>query len=75
MIIVPQNNPLQVRTEFGFLFCCVGEVVVVPKGLKITVSLPAGPCRGWMGGACRGADACGWLWRRGCLSKMECYTV
>jgi homogentisate 1,2-dioxygenase len=48
MLIIPELSPLHIQTEFGFLYVTPGEVFLLPKGLKMTVTLPKGPSRGWI---------------------------
>ena len=47
MLIVPQQNRLSIATECGVLEVAPGEIVVIPRGMKMQVMLPDGPARGW----------------------------
>ncbi|KAJ3539636.1 hypothetical protein NM208_g5405 [Fusarium decemcellulare] len=46
--IIPQMGTLDIRTEFGRLRVRVGELVVIPRGIRYHVSLPQGPVRGFV---------------------------
>ena len=48
MLFVPQQGTLRLRTEFGIIDIGPGEVAVIPRGVKFSVELPAGPARGYM---------------------------
>ncbi len=48
LLIVPELAPLDIQTEFGRLYVTPGEVFLLPRGLKMTVTLPDGPSRGWI---------------------------
>ncbi len=48
MLIVPQQGRLHVRTEFGVIDAGPGEVIVIPRGVKIGVELPDGVARGYV---------------------------
>ncbi len=39
---------LLLTTEFGLLEVAPGEIVVVPRGVRFSVALPAGPARGYV---------------------------
>ncbi|KAH6681190.1 homogentisate 1,2-dioxygenase [Plectosphaerella plurivora] len=47
LLIVPQEGPLDIRTELGWLLVRPMEICVIPRGIKYHVSLPAGPARGY----------------------------
>lgn len=47
-LIVPQQGALDIQTEFGPLFVQPGEIVVIPKGIRIRVEVPDGPSRGYL---------------------------
>ncbi|KAF7122328.1 hypothetical protein CNMCM5793_000285 [Aspergillus hiratsukae] len=47
-LIVPQQGALDIQTEFGPLFVQPGEIVVIPKGIRIRVEVPDGPSRGYI---------------------------
>jgi homogentisate 1,2-dioxygenase len=49
MLIVPQEGTLVARTECGVLRVAPGEVLLVPRGLKLTIDLPDGRGRGYVG--------------------------
>ena len=46
MLIVPQQGRLDIHTECGRLEVKIGEVVLIPRGMKFSVALPDGPSRG-----------------------------
>ncbi len=48
MLIVPQQNRLSIATECGVLEVAPGEIVVIPRGMKMQVMLPDGPARGYI---------------------------
>jgi homogentisate 1,2-dioxygenase len=48
MLFVPQQGALRLRTEFGIVDVGSGEVAVIPRGVKFSVELPAGPARGYV---------------------------
>jgi homogentisate 1,2-dioxygenase len=48
LLIVLQEGALRVWTEFGILDATPGELVVIPRGVKIRVELPSGPARGYI---------------------------
>lgn len=47
-LIVPQQGALDIQTEFGPLFVQPGEIVIIQRGIRFTVSLPDGPSRGYI---------------------------
>ena len=48
MLVVPQEGGLRFRTEFGVIEAGPGEIVVIPRGVKIAVELLDGPARGYL---------------------------
>lgn len=48
LLLVPQQGVVDVRTELGTLRAAPGTVVVIPRGLKLAITLPDGATRGWM---------------------------
>jgi homogentisate 1,2-dioxygenase len=48
MLIVPQQGKLDIQTEFGRMMVRPGEIVVVQRGIRFSVSLPDGPSRGYI---------------------------
>lgn len=48
MLFVPQQGALRLHTEFGVIDIAPGEVAVIPRGVKFSVALPAGPARGYL---------------------------
>jgi homogentisate 1,2-dioxygenase len=48
MLFVPQQGTLRLRTECGIVDIGSGEVAVIPRGIKFSVELPAGPARGYL---------------------------
>ena len=48
LLIVPQENPLRLRTEFGIIDVAPGQIAVIPRGVKFAADLPAGPSRGYV---------------------------
>jgi homogentisate 1,2-dioxygenase len=48
MLFVPQQGSLRLRTECGTIDIASGEIAVIPRGIKFTVELPAGPARGYL---------------------------
>jgi homogentisate 1,2-dioxygenase len=57
MLFVLQQGELRFVTEFGVITAEPAEIVVIPRGVKFRVELPAGPARGYLcenyGGAFR----------------------
>lgn len=47
-LIVPQLNSLDIMTECGRLSVAPNEVVVIPRGIRYSISLPDGPVRGYI---------------------------
>ncbi|GKT94068.1 homogentisate 1,2-dioxygenase [Colletotrichum tofieldiae] len=47
LLIVPQEGPLDIRTELGWLLVRPLEIAVIPRGIKYQVHLPSGPARGY----------------------------
>ncbi|KAH9949789.1 homogentisate 1,2-dioxygenase [Amylocystis lapponica] len=47
-LILPEKGRLDIQTEFGKLMVRPGEIVVIQRGIKFTVSLPDGPSRGYI---------------------------
>ncbi len=48
MLVVPQQGGLCFRTEFGVIDARPGEVVVIPRGVKISVVLTGSSARGYV---------------------------
>lgn len=48
MLFVLQQGSLRFCTEFGVIDAAPGEIVVIPRGVKIRVELPDGPARLYM---------------------------
>jgi homogentisate 1,2-dioxygenase len=48
MLIVPQQGRARFCTELGVIEVSPGEIVVIPRGLRFRVELPAGPARGYI---------------------------
>lgn len=48
MLIVPQQGRLALFTELGKLEVAPGEICVIPRGIKFSVSLPDGVARGFI---------------------------
>ena len=48
MLIVPEKGDLHIQTEFGYAYVSTGEIFILPRGLKMTVSLPQGSSRGFI---------------------------
>ncbi len=49
MIFLPQEGALRFVTELGVIEAAPGEIVVIPRGVKMRVELVDGPARGYMG--------------------------
>ena len=47
-LIVPQQGPLNIQTEFGFIRVSPGEICVIPRGVKYSVFLVDGKARGYI---------------------------
>ena len=47
-LIVPQQGVLDIQTEFGHILVRPNEIVVIPRGIKYRVDLPAGQVRGYI---------------------------
>jgi homogentisate 1,2-dioxygenase len=48
MMIVPQENGLRLRTEFGIIDVTPGEIAVIPRGVIFAVDLLGGASRGYV---------------------------
>jgi homogentisate 1,2-dioxygenase len=48
LLLVPEHGPLLVHTELGRLGVSPGEIVVIPRGIRFRVELPAGRARGYV---------------------------
>ena len=48
MLFVLQQGALRFWTEFGIIDATPGEIVVVPRGVKLRVELPGEPARGYL---------------------------
>jgi homogentisate 1,2-dioxygenase len=48
MLIVPQQGPLRLATEFGRLDVAPGEIALVPRGVKFRVELADASARGYV---------------------------
>jgi homogentisate 1,2-dioxygenase len=49
LLIAPQEGRLRIHTECGILDIAVGEVCLIPRGIKFRVVLPDGSARGYVG--------------------------
>jgi homogentisate 1,2-dioxygenase len=48
LLIVPEFEAIELRTEFGVMVVSPGEIAVIPRGIKFQVHLPAGIARGYL---------------------------
>ena len=48
MLFVPEHGRLLLETELGRLTAAPGEIAVIPRGIRIRVSLPDGTARGYL---------------------------
>ncbi|MBU6450643.1 MAG: homogentisate 1,2-dioxygenase [Cyanobacteria bacterium REEB67] len=48
LLIVPELESIEIRTEFGVMIVSAGEIAVIPRGVKFQVRLPAGIARGYI---------------------------
>ncbi|WP_067514414.1 homogentisate 1,2-dioxygenase [Endozoicomonas ascidiicola] len=48
ILIVPQEGALLARTELGLLHIHPGEILIIPRGIKFQIQLPAGKARGYV---------------------------
>jgi homogentisate 1,2-dioxygenase len=48
MLFVLQQGALRFWTEFGIIDAVPGEIVVIPRGVKLRLELPGGPARCYM---------------------------
>lgn len=48
LLIVPQQGRLSIRTEFGIIEAEPLQIVVIPRGVRFSVSLPDGSARGYI---------------------------
>ncbi|XP_055632303.1 homogentisate 1,2-dioxygenase [Toxorhynchites rutilus septentrionalis] len=46
-LIVPQQGPLDITTEFGKMYVCPNEICVIPQGIRFSVAVE-GPTRGYI---------------------------
>ncbi|MEM6959530.1 MAG: alpha/beta fold hydrolase, partial [Myxococcota bacterium] len=49
LLIVPQEGRLRLLTDFGVLQAAPGQVVVLPRGVRVSVLLEDGTARGYVG--------------------------
>jgi len=49
LLIVPQEGRLLLVTEFGPVEAALGEIAIIPRGVKFRVELPDGQARGYVG--------------------------
>lgn len=47
-LIIPQSGALDIQTELGKLLVRQNEICVIPRGIRYRVTLPSGPCRGYI---------------------------
>ncbi|CAZ83281.1 unnamed protein product [Tuber melanosporum] len=47
-LIVLQDGEMDVQTELGRLYIRPNEILILPRGIRFRVSLPAGPIRGYV---------------------------
>jgi len=47
MLIIPEQGSLRLATEFGLVDAAPGEIVIVPRGMKMRVDV-TGPVRGYL---------------------------
>eukprot|EP00741_Cyanophora_paradoxa_P015024 tig00020830_g14495.t1 len=47
-LIVPQQGPLLLQTEFGWMGVRPTEICVIPRGIRFSAFLPEGPARGYI---------------------------
>jgi homogentisate 1,2-dioxygenase len=47
-LIVLQHGVLDIQTELGHILVRPNEIVIIPRGIRYRVSLPAGPVRGYI---------------------------
>ncbi len=48
LLVVPQQGSLRFRTEFGVIEAAPGEIVIIPRGVIISVELVDGPARAYV---------------------------
>ena len=48
LLVVPQEGTLECRTEFGWLVAPPGHVLVIPRAVKFSITLPDGRARGYL---------------------------
>ena len=48
MLFVLEHNSVRFWTEFGVIDAEPGEIVVIPRGVKLRVEVPGGPARGYL---------------------------
>ncbi len=48
LLVVPQQGSLRFRTEFGVIEAGPGEIVIIPRGVIISVELIDGPARAYV---------------------------
>ncbi len=48
MLILPEKGRLGVLTELGAMIAAPGEIVVVPRGIRLRITLPDGTARGYV---------------------------
>ncbi len=48
LLIVPQSGKLVFFTELGRIEATAGEIVILPRGMKVKVELAEGPARGYI---------------------------
>lgn len=48
LLVIPETGALNIQTECGYLRVAPGELFILPKGLKMSVSLPNGSSKGFI---------------------------
>ena len=48
LLLAPESGRLRIRTELGWLDVVPGELALLPRGIRFTVTVPDGPTRGFM---------------------------
>ena len=49
LLVVPQEGRLLIRTELGYLAVAPGEIAILPRGIRFSVTLPDRRARGFVG--------------------------
>jgi homogentisate 1,2-dioxygenase len=47
-LIIPHSGSIDIQTELGKLLVRQNEICVIPRGIRYRITLPSGPCKGYI---------------------------